>query len=69
MNRILSEGFAGSAEFLLSADNSKVGLLLDARHGLLRKLRRMIEANRKMEKENQRLEEDLRKVREKYEDD
>ena len=63
MSRILSEDFAGRIEYLLSANDGKVRLSQDARQELLRKFREMIEMIRKLEKENQRLKEDLKKVR------
>ena len=68
MNRILNEEFAGRIEFLLSADEKKLRLSQDARQELLRKFREMIEMIRKLEKENQRLKEDLKKVRDDYEE-
>ena len=68
MQQIVNEVFEGRIEFLLSAGEQKVRLSQDARQELLRKFREMMEAIRKLEKENQRLKEDLKRARDEYDE-
>ena len=63
MNPFLNERFAGRTEYLLSPDERDVGISQDARRELLRKFRGMIEAIRKLEKDNRELRDDLTEVR------
>ena len=68
MNLFLNERFAGRTEYLLSPDERDVGISQDARRELLRKFRGMIEAIRKLEKDNRELRDDLKKVRDEFEE-
>ncbi len=68
MNPFLNERSAGRTEYLLSADERRVSVSQDARRELLGKFRGMIEAIRKLEKENRELRDDLKKIRDEFDE-